>query len=94
MKHFKGFRPELKTLNKTTEEFIKESIAVWGDKYDYSLVNYENVSSKIKIICKIHGIFEQVAKNHKDGQGCPRCVGHKNRSKKEFMEVANKEEYD
>jgi very-short-patch-repair endonuclease len=34
----------------TTEEFIYESKLKWGDKYDYSLVNYINSRTKVKII--------------------------------------------
>lgn len=41
------------------KEFIKRSIKFHGDKYDYSLVNYINSYTKIKIICPVHGIFEQ-----------------------------------
>lgn len=41
--------------NKTTEYFIKESIKIHGNKYDYKLVNYINSNIKVKIICPIHG---------------------------------------
>ena len=50
VKHFKGSRPERKTKNKTTEEFIFNAIKVWGHKYDYSLVEYKNARTKVKII--------------------------------------------
>ena len=43
----------------TTEEFIKRAKEVHGDKYDYSLVDYKNMTTKIKIICPIHGIFRK-----------------------------------
>ena len=38
----------------TIEEFIKKAKAVHGDKYDYSLVEYKNSITKVKIICPIH----------------------------------------
>jgi DNA-directed RNA polymerase subunit M/transcription elongation factor TFIIS len=44
-----------------------------GDKYDYSLVKYVSASSKVKIICPEHGIFEQAPANHWKGEGCPIC---------------------
>lgn len=45
-----------------------------GNKYDYSLVNYINSSSKVKIICPIHGEFEQSFANHVlTGRGCQKC---------------------
>lgn len=59
----------------TEEDYIEDCERVHNNKYDYTLVNYENTRSKIKIICKQHGVFEQLAKNHKDGQGCPSCCG-------------------
>ena len=39
----------------TNEEFIKRSKLIHKDKYDYSLVNYVNYLTKVKIICSIHG---------------------------------------
>ena len=42
---------------KTTEQFIKDARLVHGDKYDYSLVEYVNNSTKLIIICKAHGEF-------------------------------------
>lgn len=43
--------------------FIKKSIKKWGDKYDYSLVNFTNCHNKVKII---HDgiIYEQLPNNH------------------------------
>jgi hypothetical protein len=53
--------------------FIEMSKKIHNDKYDYSLVNYVKSNEKVKIICPIHGIFEQVPNSHLDGQGCPIC---------------------
>lgn len=59
---------------KTTEQFINDSKEVHGDKYDYSLVDYKNISTKVKIICSIHGIFEQVPRDHLySKRGCVKC---------------------
>jgi len=57
----------------TTEEFIEKAKAKKGDRYDYSLVNYINSQTKIKIICKEHGEFEQTSTTHLKGCGCPIC---------------------
>ena len=57
----------------TTEEFIKRSMEVHGDKYDYSKVNYVNSYTKVCIICPEHGEFWQEAKLHMNGGGCPIC---------------------
>jgi hypothetical protein len=57
----------------TTEEFIKRAKEVHGDKYDYSLVDYKNNNTKVKIICPKHGVFEQRAADHLSGYGCKKC---------------------
>ena len=46
---------------------------VHGDRYDYSQVHYINSRTKVKIICSIHGIFEQRPSSHQSGSGCPSC---------------------
>ena len=55
------------------KSIIEEFKKVHGDRYDYSLVNYTLSRNKIKIICHIHGEFEQTANNHQRGKGCPTC---------------------
>ena len=57
----------------TTEEFINRAKQIHGDKYDYSQSIYTNYNTKIKIICKKHGLFEQTAREHLDGNGCIEC---------------------
>ena len=58
----------------TTEEFIKKSREVHGDKYDYSKVEYVNNKNKVIIICPEHGEFPQYPVNHIRGKGCPKCA--------------------
>jgi hypothetical protein len=58
---------------KTSQNFIFESNKKHGNKYDYSLVNYINNYTKIKIICPKHGIFEQKPNHHIAGNGCSIC---------------------
>ena len=58
----------------TTKKFIIESNKIHNNKYDYSLVDYKNNSTKIKIICPVHGEFEQMPYEHKNNKcGCPVC---------------------
>ncbi|AXF52584.1 MAG: hypothetical protein [Caudoviricetes sp.] len=70
--------------NKTTKEVVKDLFKVHGDKYDYSLVEYKDSKTKIKIICKEHGLFEQLFIIHLRKIGCPKCgrektnIYHKN----------------
>ena len=51
----------------TTEEFISKAREVHGDRYDYSKVEYKNAKTKVKIICPIHGVFEQSPDAHLHG---------------------------
>lgn len=78
-----------------TEKFIKMSIKIHDNKYDYSLVKYINNTTKIKIICPEHGEFKQIPKNHSKGSGCQECGKIKCRTSKkitinEFVIKSNK----
>ena len=53
----------------TNEEFIKKAKNIYGDKYDYSLTDYKNIKSKVKIIYN-DWIFEQKAEDHLLGKLC------------------------
>lgn len=63
---------------KTTEQFISESVEVHGGKYDYSKVEYLNISTKVCIICPEHGEFWQTPKSHLKGCECQLCGVYKN----------------
>jgi hypothetical protein len=56
-----------------TSIFIERSIKIHGNKYDYSKSEYTGRPKKLKIICKIHGEFDQSAGHHLQGQGCKKC---------------------
>jgi hypothetical protein len=56
------------------QEWIEKARKVHGDKYDYSLADYQSAYKKVKIICPKHGVFEQTASSHTNRKnGCPRC---------------------
>lgn len=63
----------------TQEDFITRAKKMHSnDNYDYSLVDYKDMWTPVKIICPIHGEFEQTPAKHiktgKSGcQGCPKC---------------------
>lgn len=60
--HLRGMAPE---LNMNRDWFIKRAKDKWGDKYDYSLVEYKDCKKKVKIIYKKTGeIFEQTPHLH------------------------------
>lgn len=58
----------------TTEIFIKRAQEIHNNKYDYSLTNYVNSHTKVKIICPLHNVFEKTHDSHiGQKQGCPIC---------------------
>lgn len=61
----------------TKEEFIKKANLKHNNLYDYSLLEYNNSRSKVKIVCKNHGIFIQNSNSHLIGTGCPSCRSSK-----------------
>lgn len=78
------------------EQFIQKVTDIHNEKYDYSLVNYINARTKIKIICPIHGEFEQTADNH-IRYGCSKCPYSnmkENFIKKSNIKFNNKFNYD
>ena len=61
--------------------FIEKVNIEQYNKYDYSLVVYKGSLIKVKIICPIHGEFEQTPKNHLKGSGCPKCARERQNNK-------------
>lgn len=60
---------------KTTEQAIADFCKVHGNRYDYSKVDYRRAHSKVSIVCKEHGLFNQSPTSHLGGAGCPSCAG-------------------
>ena len=60
-------------LQSSREEFTNKANLIHENKYDYSLVEYINNRTKVKIICSIHGEFEQTPSDHLLRLGCPKC---------------------
>ena len=60
---------------RTSLEYKLELAAnIHDNKYDYSLVKYTRFDDKVKIICPVHGVFEQMIYTHSvEKQGCPKC---------------------
>ena len=66
---------ELKRVHSVmpTEEFIKKSKLIHGEKYYYDSVVYINTHTPVTIRCPFHGEFNQRPLNHTQGAGCPSC---------------------
>lgn len=65
-----------KAQRSTIEEFIEKAREVHGDGCDYSMVDYVNAATKVKIVCPEHGIFFQTPTSHLQGSGCPGCADY------------------
>lgn len=77
----------------TNDDFITRAIAVHGNKYDYSKVEYKNANTKVCIICPEHGEYLQRDAGHLLGRGCPKCAkilasAQKTLTTEEFIERA------
>jgi len=73
----------------TREQFINECNIKFNNKYDYSLIEFKNINSKLIIVCPIHGNFTKNAYKHKEGAGCQKCSKSYKRTKQEFIDEVN-----
>lgn len=71
-----------KTLSLKT--FIDKANKCHNKKYNYSKVLYKNNTTKVTIICPIHGEFKQIPRDHLSGKGCNKC-GREKVIKKQIM---------
>lgn len=60
----KGKIPTIQSAIDKRKAFEIKSQKVHNYKYDYSLVEYINARTKVKIICPLHGIFEVIPDSH------------------------------
>jgi len=74
----------METLQNRFNLFLKNAKNKHGELYDYSLVEYINNNTKIKIICPIHGVFEQRPNDHLN-YGCCECGGTKKLTTESFI---------
>lgn len=77
------------SMKLSTIEFINKSNIVHNGIYDYSLVEYKNNKTKVKIICKKHGVFEMKPAAHLKKQSCKACsIDARILSNEKFIEKA------
>jgi hypothetical protein len=72
-----GKNKQILSKTKSIDVFIKEANKIHNFKYDYSKTVYQKAKIKIKIICPIHGEFEQTPDSHLGGRGCNLCSNKK-----------------
>ena len=75
-----------------TEDFIKKATKKYGNKYDYSKVEYVNNKTKVCIIChekdefgNEHGEFWQRPNDHLSGYECIKCKNNYHPTTEEWV---------
>ena len=58
----------------TVEKFKERANKIFDSFYIYDYVNFNDLHDKVKIVCPMHGEFEQYAYDHLHGHGCPQCA--------------------
>jgi len=71
-----------------TKLFITKAVKIHKDRYDYSKVNYINAKTKITILCKEHGEFQQTPSNHLSNFNCQKCANNYKLDTDSFIEKA------
>lgn len=79
--------PKCAGRNITLEEFLARARQVHGEKYDYSITQFNGTKNDIEYICPIHGSVTQKAESHLVS-GCRYCAGNVPISKEEFLKRA------
>lgn len=72
---------------KTTEGFVADAQALWGQTFDYSQTVYQGAQNPVTIVCPRHGPVTQEATNHLMGRNpCPRCNHMKSKPEQEIAD--------
>jgi len=81
--HLQGKSPEKAPFKITNDEFIKRSIEIHGDMFDYSLVDCQGSHSKIKIIYN-GKVYHQILNDHIRGNA-PRGIAVESKGVREIL---------
>jgi hypothetical protein len=71
----------------TQEEFIDKLKEIFGDSYDYSLVDYRRSDIYVTLVCPVHGPFPIYPGHLLRGYGCSRCRNRK-KTTEDFVKQA------
>ena len=69
------------------ETFVERAKMIYSDLYGYEKSGYVKITAPISLECKKHGPFTVLAKDHLNGQHCPKCKVSKGEQK--IMSVLN-----
>ena len=71
--------------------WLVDAVRMHGDTYEYPEQELKTTRDPVRIICKKHGVFHQIASNHSShGAGCPKCTNNQTSKMEEriFSELA------
>jgi hypothetical protein len=69
------------------QSFVSEARKIHGDTFEYDQSSYTKISATVRIKCKVHSWFEQLADAHiRQSQGCAEC-GRLSQSSKRKMSL-------
>jgi hypothetical protein len=72
------------------DSFILRAKEVHGEFYDYSKVDYVDITTKVTLVCPVHGDYQIIPNNHIHGHGeCISC-GVERRKAQKWMQFEDK----
>ena len=86
--HLKGQGCPRCSFTRNTDDFIRKAKEVFGNKYDYSKVEYKTAQDYVTIICPEHGEFRIRACNHIQGHGCSKCAKNQKYTTESFIKAS------
>ena len=75
----------MNTTGLLTKKFIEKAIAIHGNTYNYTRVEFISRRTDVEIICKIHGVFLQSPEKHLLKRGCQKCGGTARKTTESFI---------
>jgi very-short-patch-repair endonuclease len=73
-----------------TADYLLKFKDTHGERYSYDASSYVNASTKMRIICDVHGEFFQSPITHRRGHGCPKCADNDASDRMASEEVKSK----
>lgn len=79
----------LEKLKKSYESFLTDARVKFGDKFEYSNVDYKDKLTEIEVICSEHGPVLMTPQQHLASKlGCHKCSGRNKRTQEEWIQEA------
>lgn len=80
----------------TKEQIVKRATDIWGDRFDYSEMDYTGILDRHEIKCNLCGEkFTQDLNNHINYKknGCPNCKENRGWSRSQWIDFCNRSKF-